>query len=52
MQKTVHREVDGELTADVNLKTYGERSGEHNIDNRSSSDLQSDRGKGFLGGII
>lgn len=53
VQKTVHREIEGELAADVNLKTarYGERSGQHDTDDHSSSDLQSERGKGFLGSM-
>ena len=51
VQKTVHREIDGEITADVNLKTFGERSGTGGDTDDHSSDMQSERGKAYLGSL-
>ncbi|EKM49702.1 uncharacterized protein PHACADRAFT_167057 [Phanerochaete carnosa HHB-10118-sp] len=52
VQTTVHREVDSKQATEVDLKVYGKRSGpEKGIDDRSSSDMQSDRDKEFLGSM-
>ena len=50
VQKTVHREIEGELATDVSFKAGGHGHALHDTDEHSSSDVQSqsDRGKGFL----
>ena len=39
------------ITADVNLKTFGERSGTGGDTDDHSSDMQSERGKAYLGSL-
>ena len=51
VQKTVHREIEGEITADVNLKTFGQRSAVGGDTDDHSSDVQSERGKAYLSSL-